>query len=170
MLTIRLERPTDIPAIRLVNQLAFEQPQEADLVDALRDQGAILLSLVALLDDQVVGHCLYTPVDIGSAPHALIGAGLGPVAVLPAFQRQGIGSQLITKVNQRLQEAGYPFIVVLGHPTYYPRFGFQPASRFDIRCEWDVPDEAFMIKLLDPHKMSGVSGLASYRPEFSDVT
>ena len=170
MLIIHPEKPADIPSLRIVNQLAFEQPQEVGLVDALRATNSILLSLVAVLDEQIVGQALYTPVSIGLPPNPLIGAGLGPVAVLPAFQRQGIGSQLVTTGNQMLQEAGYPFVVVLGHPTYYPRFGFQPASHFDIHCEWDVPDEAFMFKLLAPLKMTGISGLASYRPEFSDVT
>jgi len=170
LVTIRAERQQDISAIRIVNQKAFGQPQEAQLVDALRSSHAILLSLVAVLEDQVVGYVLYTPVSVVSGQTTLVGAGLGPLAVLPGYQRQGFGGKLIESGNRRLQEAGCPFIVVLGHSSYYPRFGFKPASLFGFRCEWEVPDEAFMMIIMDPEKMTGISGLARYRPEFSDLT
>ena len=98
-----------------------------------------------------------------------MGAGLGPMAVLPEYQRQGIGGKLIETGNQKLREAGCPFIVVVGHPEYYPRFGFKPASGYGMKCEWDVPDNVFMVLVTDRSKMKGVSGLAKYRQEFSDV-
>lgn len=166
MIEIREELPADIPAIRNVNDQAFQQEQEGRLVDALRSNGAALLSLVATVDDQVVGHILYSPAIVGDVS----GAGLAPMAVLPEYQRQGIGSRLVEAGNQKLKEAGCPFIVVLGHADYYPRFGFRPASTYGMQCEWDVPDNAFMVLLLDPQKMQGVSGLVKYRHEFSTVT
>jgi putative acetyltransferase len=164
VLEIREERPGDIAAIRDVNQHAFGQDQEADIVDALRTNGGVLLSMVAVRDHRVVGHILFSPISVGTD---VSGAALGPMAVLPEFQRQGIGSRLIETGSQRLREAGYPFIIVLGHAEYYPRFGFKPASEYGIHCEWEVPDEVFMVLVLDELKMDGVRGLAKYRQEFS---
>lgn len=89
------------------------------------------------------------------------------MAVLPEHQREGVGSKLIETGNRQLKDAGCPFIIVVGHAGYYPRFGFRPARAHGITCEWDVPDDAFMLLVLDPGKMQGVSGLAKYRQEFS---
>jgi putative acetyltransferase len=114
----------------------------------------------------VAGHILYSPAIVGG----VVGAGLGPMAVLPQHQRHGIGSRLVEAGNRKLKESGCPFIIVLGHTHFYPRFGFRPASTYGITCQWDVPDDAFMVLLLDPGKMQGVSGLARYRPEFSTVS
>lgn len=163
---IREERPEDLAAIREVNKRAFGQDHEANLVDALRANGASLLSLVATLEGEVVGHILYSSATIGG----VAGAGLAPMAVLPEHQSRGIGGKLIAAGTQKLKSAGLPFIIVLGHHTYYPRFGFQPAINFGITCEWDVPPEAFMLLILDQTQMQGISGLAKYRHEFSTVT
>lgn len=163
---IREETATDIEAIREVNRRAFAQDQEGNLVDALRSNGAALLSLVAIVDGELVGHIMYSPATVGETT----GAALGPMAVLPEFQRQSIGSRLVEAGNQKLNEAGCPFIIVVGHAEFYPRFGFTPASKHNIRCEWELPEDVFMIAMLDPLKMQGVSGLAKYRPEFSMVT
>lgn len=166
---IREETPDDSDDIRRVNDAAFGQPQESTLVARLRENGAILLSLVAVVEGRVVGHILYSPVTIGSDGSPLEGAGLGPMSVLPGRQRAGIGGRLVAEGNRRMRERGCPFIVVLGHPEYYPRFGFEPASRYGIRCEWTVPDEAFMILPLDPARLTGRGGLARYRREFEVV-
>ena len=175
---IREELPEDIPAIREVNRRAFGQDQEANIVAALRSNGAALLSLVAIVDGQIVGHIMYSPATIGAEERTaagdvsgveVTGAGLAPMAVLPEHQRHGIGSKLIEAGTQKLRNSGYPFIIVLGHANYYPRFGFKSASTLGIRCEWDVPSEAFMILVLDQTRMLGVSGLAKYRDEFSSV-
>jgi putative acetyltransferase len=91
------------------------------------------------------------------------------MAVLPECQRQGIGSRLIEAGKLKLKDAGHPFIIVLGHANFYPRFGFMPAGAFGIKCEWEVPDDVFMVLILDQTKMEGVSGLAKYRHEFSTV-
>jgi putative acetyltransferase len=166
LITIRKELPADIPAIRDLNKRAFEQDQEANIVDALRSNGAARLSLVATLNDRVVGHIMYSPLALGE----LAGAGLGPMAVLPEYQRQGIGGKLVEAGNRQLKDDGCPFIVVVGHAEYYPRFGFKPARTKGITCEWDVPDDVFMLLVLDSEKMQGVSGLAKYRHEFSTVS
>ncbi|PYK52771.1 MAG: GNAT family N-acetyltransferase [Verrucomicrobia bacterium] len=150
-----------------MNRRAFGQDQESNIVDALRANGAALLSLVATLDDRVVGHIMYSPLTIGGN---VTGAALGPMAVLPEHQRQGIGSKLVKVGNQKLKDAGYPFIIVVGHADYYPRFGFKRANEHGITCEWDLPDDVFMLLVLDQAKMESVSGLATYRHEFSSVS
>jgi putative acetyltransferase len=164
---IREERPDDISAVRDLNRQAFGQDQESNIVDVLRANGAALLSLVATFKDQVVGHIMYSATSVGGN---VMGAALGPMAVLPEFQRQGIGSKLIEVGNRKLKDAGCPFIIVVGHADYYPRFGFRPASKHGITCEWAVPHDVFMLLVLDEAKMKGVSGLAKYRHEFSSVS
>jgi putative acetyltransferase len=89
------------------------------------------------------------------------------MAVVPECQRRGIGTKLIEAGNRKIKDAGYPFIIVVGHAQYYPRFGFRPASEYGIKCEWDIPDNVFMLLVLDQAKMEGVAGLATYRREFS---
>ena len=167
MIEIREERPDDVAAVRELNRRAFGQDQESNIVDALRANGAALLSLVATLNDRVVGHIMYSPVSVGGN---VKGAALGPMAVIPERQRLRIGSKLIEAGNQNLKNAGCPFIIVVGHANYYPRFGFRPASEHGIKCEWDVPGDVFMLLVLDQVKMEGVSGLAKYRDEFSSVS
>lgn len=142
---------------------AFGQPQEAALIDALRSNCDDLLSLVAVNGEDVVGHILFSPATLGSVR----GMGLAPMAVTPECQKGGVGSQLIRVGLATLAERGCPFVIVLGHAEYYPRFGFEPASARGVRCEWDVPDEVFMLLVLDEPRMDGVSGLARYRQEFS---
>jgi putative acetyltransferase len=168
VVTIREEKPEDVPAVRRVNELAFEQPAEADLVDKLRLACADALSLVAV-DDGVVGHILFTPVVTESA-RRVSGMGLAPMAVAPDRQRQGIGSELVRRGLEMLRQRGCPFVVVVGHPEYYPRFGFEPASARGIVSQWDgIPDAAFMVLILDANAMAGVSGVARYREEFDTV-
>ena len=160
---VRDETPDDVAAIRKVNDLAFDQPLEGHIVDELRKHQAVQLSLVALVDGQVAGHILFSPVTSGAGR---AGSGLGPMAVAPDHQRQGVGAALIAAALPRLREAGCPFVVVLGHHEYYTRFGFVPASRHGLRCEWDVPDEAFMVHVIDAEATRAAAGLVRYRPEF----
>ncbi len=167
LINIREERPEDIAMIRGVNIEAFGRSQEANLIEMLRTNGGILLSLLATNEDQIVGHILYSAVTVGSGERKIIGAGLGPMAVLPEYQRRGIGTKLIEFGTTRLKQSGCPFIVVLGHADYYPRFGFRPASDYGLKCEWSVPDNAFMALALNESKIRDLSGLAKYRAEFS---
>ena len=166
LLEIREEYLSDVAVIRDLNKRAFEQEQEGNIVDALRSNGAALLSMVATLNGRVVGHIMYSPLVVGE----LTGAALGPMAVLPEHQRQGIGTKLVEAGNRRLKDDGCPFIIVVGHPTYYPRFGFVPANTHGIECEWEVPTDAFMLLVLNQSKLQGVAGLAKYRHEFSSVS
>jgi putative acetyltransferase len=133
----------------------------------LRANGGALLSLVATVNDRVVGHIMYSPLSIGGN---VKGAALGPMGVLPEYQRHGIGGKLIEAGNRKLKDAGCPFIIVVGHADYYARFGFRPAREHGIKCQWDVPDDVFMLLILDQAEMEGVSGLAKYRDEFSSVS
>ncbi len=165
---IRDELPGDVAAVRSINTLAFGRPAEARLVDCLRTACPEAISLVAVEEGIVVGHILFTPATIDGA--GLGGMGLAPMAVLPGKQRSGIGSALVKAGLARLREMNCPFVIVLGHPAYYPRFGFVPASRAGLCSQWPgVPDEAFMVLALDPGRLSGVHGTARYRPEFDEA-
>lgn len=166
MLTIRPEKEEDREAIRRVNELAFNRSNEADLVDALRIRAYPYLSLVAALDARIVGHIFFSPVWIESEGAAFMAMGLAPMAVLPKFQKQGIGSQLVHEGLKECKKAGQNIVVVLGHSKYYPRFGFTSAKLKDLRCEYDVPDEVFMVAELEPDALGGRHGLVKYHPEF----
>jgi putative acetyltransferase len=169
MITIRAERPADVSQVREINVAAFGQPSEATLVDKLRANCGDALSLVAE-DNAVVGHILFTPVTVDVADRRVVGMGLAPMAVQPDRQRGGIGSQLVTRGLEILRERACPFVVVVGHPEYYPRFGFEPASRRGLASQWEgIPDPAFMVLVLDAQAMAGVSGTARYRKEFDEV-
>ena len=170
MITIRPEQPDDIVDIHAVNEKAFGQPAEANLVDALREGCDKHVSLVATMDERVVGHILFTPVTILHEGGEMKGMGLAPMAVLPELQRRDIGSRLVRGGIYALRESTCPFVIVLGHPEYYPRFGFELASKHGIACQWEgVPDEAFMILILDEPVMRGISGVARYRDEFDQA-
>ena len=170
MIKIRKERPAGIPARRVINEKAFGQPQEANVVDKLRQAYGGLLSLVAVVDGRTVGHILFSPAMIESKGRTVHGMGLAPMAVLPECQRQGIGLKLIRAGLDMLRSSSCPFVIVLGHPEYYPRFGFELASKYGVASQYDgIPDEAFMILIFDARAMSGVSGVARYRDEFDEA-
>ena len=169
MAIIRLETPDDIDGIHVVNLAAFAAGAEAKLVDNLRQNNAHVISLVAEQDQQIVGHILFTHVTIEPANRSFNALGLAPLAVLPQYQRQGIGSALVRKGLEIAPKAGFSNVIVLGHPEYYRRFGFVPAIRYDIRCAYDAPPEAFMVKPLIPNALNDVAGTVSYHPEFNNV-
>ena len=129
--------------------------------------GFSLLSQIPPLDD--LGDVRRSESSDGPG-EPILGMGLAPMAVLPERQRAGIGSQLVREGLKRLRAASTPFVIVLGHPEYYPRFGFQPASRYGIQCQWEgVPDQAFMILIFHKPALRGVSGVARYRDEFDEA-
>ena len=170
MITIRAESPADAAGVHAVNEQAFGQPMEANLVDTLRKTCEMAVSLVAEDDGVIVGHILFTPVVVETGSGPVAGMGLAPMAVLPTRQRQGIGSSLVADGVEILRGRRCPFVVVVGHPGYYPRFGFERASRHGLESQWSgIPDDAFMVLVLDPDTMSGVSGVARYRREFDEV-
>lgn len=169
MVIIRAETIEDQPAVRRVNELAFAGPSEAFLVDALRDKATPTISLVATLDEKVVGHIFFSPVTIESEETAFTAMGLAPMAVLPTHQNQGVGSLLVQEGLSECSRLGHDIVVVLGHPNFYPRFGFQPASSKGLRCEYDVADEVFMVTELKPDAIAGRCGLVKYHAEFGKV-
>lgn len=162
------ERPQDRAAVRAVNASAFETSAEADLVDALRTRVQPIVSLVAEVDGEVVGHILFSPVALDGHRELRL-MGLAPMAVAPAHQGQGIGAALVRAGLQRCRELGIGAVVVLGHPSYYPRFGFQPSARFGIRSEFDAPDEVFMLTELQRGHLQGAGGIARFHSTFKGV-
>jgi putative acetyltransferase len=165
---IRPEVDADRPAVYAVNNAAFETSAEADLVDVLRAKAGRLTSLVAEVDGSVVGHILFSAVFLGGHPELDL-MGLGPMAVLPRHQRRGVGSALVRDGLKRCKLQGCQAVVVVGHPDYYPRFGFTPASRYGMRCEYDVPDDVFMVVELMAGTLGGASGLVCYDEAFGNV-
>lgn len=156
-------------AIRRLNELAFGRPGEADVVDALRAAGAHTLSLVAMDADELVGHILFSPVEVQSPGADFRAVGLAPMAVLPDRQRRGIGSLLVSAGLAELQRSGHEAVFVLGHPDYYPRFGFARASAVGIRWEQEAPDDAFLVLELRAGALAGHKGIVRYRAEFASV-
>ncbi len=168
MLAIRNERRGEEAQIYEVNLRAFGRREEAELVNVLREPYPNRTSLVAELDNRIVGHALFTPATIEDGETKVVGATLAPLAVLPECQQTGIGSALMRAGLEAMRNAGEPFVVLVGHPTYYPRFGFERASKYDLVCEYgQVPDEAFMIIRLDRQRMQGVKGTVKFPPEFA---
>lgn len=191
---IRPETKSDYQAVHAVNSSAFETNAEAKLVDVLRIKANPVISLVAEENEQVIGHILFTPVtltkhsgsnkptlipqnaarDEGGAPDGIPSSdlrimGLAPMAVLPDFQRKEIGSALVRAGLEQCQQLGYGAVVVLGHPKYYPRFGFSPSSGFGIKSEYDVPEEVFMVTELLPGYLKDRTGTIKYHPAFGEL-
>lgn len=165
---IRPECPEDHAAIAAVHERAFPQPAEARLVEALRAAGAATISLVAEQDGRVVGHVLFSPVTVQDGASAWDAIGLGPVAALPELQNGGIGSALVRAGLAACRAQGHPVVFVLGHATYYPRFGFRPAAAAGLRWEGGH-DGSFFVAELAPGALAGRRGVVRYRPEFGAV-
>jgi putative acetyltransferase len=168
-IVVRPERSADHGAVDRVHALAFGGRTEADLVARLRAGGKAVVSLVADEAGRVAGHILFSPVGIRGPDAGCDALGLAPMAVRPDRQRRGVGSALVRQGLEACRQLGHSRIVVLGHPGYYPRFGFVPASRFGLRSEYDVPDEAFMALALSPGAFCGCAGTAVYEPEFAGL-
>ncbi len=166
-LTIRQEIAADATAIRTVLEQAFGRPAEADLVEALRCRDKLALSLVAIANGSIVGYIAFSPVTIGTS--AIAALGLAPVAVLPAYQRRSIGSQLVCQGLAACQQAGYEVVTVLGHANFYERLGFEIASNYEIWFSEDVPIEAFRVKALRSGALRGKGGKVGYQPQFGSV-
>lgn len=171
MFTIHAETVKDYAAIYEINRLAFGQEDEGRLVNSIRQSASFIpeLSIVAFKNGRAVGHVLFSTISIETAKDTIPALALAPVAVLPEFQNQGIGSKLITYGLRECERLGHKIVVVVGHPTYYSRFGFSPAREKGLEAPFDVPDEAFMVLELVPGTLDGISGTVKYPPAFDAV-
>ena len=141
------------------------------MIEKLRDNPEYItkLSLVASIDGEIVGHILFFPVKIKSDSKIYKSLSLAPMAVHPDFQKKGIGSKLVIEGLKKAMEAGYESVIVVGHPNYYPRFGFKPASNWNIKLPIEIPDEVFMVVELKPDGLKNCSGIVEYPKEYEDA-
>lgn len=165
---IREEKKSDQGVVYEVNAAAFPSNEEAELVNRLRKTADPIISLVAEEQGVVAGHILFTPVALDSNAFLNL-MGLAPMAVLPDFQRHGIGSALIDAGLAQCQQLGVGAVIVLGHAEYYPKFGFVPSIQFGIKSEYDVPDDVFMITELVKDYLRDQHGTIQYHGEFSET-
>ncbi len=166
---IRCEEPKDYICIHRVNTSAFRTSGEANLVDYLRGHVTPFISLVAMRNDEIIGHILFTPVTLSTQPGLRI-MGLGPMAVLPECQRLGIGSSLVRAGLDECAKLGFGAVIVLGHPEFYSKFGFLPSARFGIDCEFHVSEEVFMVLELQAGYLCDKKGTIYYHDAFKLVT
>ncbi len=162
---IRDEIKGDYSLVFNVNTKSFETPLEANLVEKLRKNVSPIISLVADNEGLIIGHIMFSPVTMEGHPDTRM-MGLGPMAVLPEYQNKGVGSRLVVKGIEKCKDMGYDAIIVLGHPTFYPRFGFIPSVRFGIASEYKVPEDVFMVLELVNGSLSGVNGIVKYDEVF----
>ncbi|OJJ14048.1 GNAT family N-acetyltransferase [marine bacterium AO1-C] len=169
--SIREENQEDYPQIYQLNALAFGQKNESKLVEKLRQTAHYIpeLSLVATIEEKVIGFILFTHIQIIENKLSYPSLALAPMAVHPDFQKEGIGSQLVKAGLDKAQKLGHPSVIVLGHPQYYPRFGFVSAARWNIRCPFEVPQEVFMALELNPGSLDDTSGIVRYADAFAEV-
>jgi len=172
MITIRPETIHDHSAIHEVNLLAFGTEDEAHLVENLRQSDDFIpeLSLVAIDNGVVIGHILFSAISIETQQNDALALALAPMAVRPEFQNRGIGSKLVRHGLKECQRLGYKVVVVVGHPAYYPRFGFSSARAKRLEAPFQVSDEAFLVHELVPGALSGISGMVKYPPAFDEAT
>ena len=162
VLSIRPEEPTDAVEIRRVLEAAFPTADEARLVDLLRASGRLGVSLVAEVDGQIVGHIAFSPIQVDGESRDGVGVGLAPLAVAPDYQRQGVGSRLIREGLAACNRAGYGFVVVLGWPKYYPRFGFIRADQRGLANEYGAGEAFMVLELRDGAGLAGTMGPRRY--------
>lgn len=169
-IVIRKEEEKDYKQVYEVNKLAFQQKNESILIEKIRKGENFIpdLSLVAEIDNRIVGHILFSKIKIvGDSIFESIA--LAPMAVIPVFQKQGVGSKLIKKGMAKAKELGFDSIIVLGHKDYYPKFGFERASKWNIKCPFKVPEEAFMAIALTKKALEDKAGTVKYPDEFMEV-
>ena len=169
---IRPETKSDYPAVKKVNDLAFNQPNEGILVEKLRNNPAFIpeLSLVAEYESTIIGHILFFPISILNDTRISHSLALAPMSVLPEYQKKGVGSELVLTGLNTAAKSGYRSVIVLGHKDYYPKFGFRPASNWNIQAPFEVRPESFMAIELSCCGLKGISGTVKYPPEFNEVS
>ena len=168
---IRNERKNDYDQIRKINDLAFGQENEGKMIDALRKTSDFnyLLSLVAEIKGEIVGHILFYPIKIKNKIEEFIVLSLAPMAVHPDYQKNGIGTKLVKSGLEVAKELGFGAVIVVGHPKYYPRFGFTPAKNWNIKLPFDVPDDVFLALELKENALKYCNGTVEFPKEFFDA-
>ncbi len=170
-LVIRPETKKDYDAITEINNLAFKRETEGKLVQNLRQNPNFVpeLSLIAEKDNRIIGHILFYPIKINEDNLKHDSLALAPMSVHPDYQNKGVGSKLVQEGLKRAQKLGYKSVIVLGHPDYYPRFGFKPASNWNIRAPFEVPNKAFLALELKKDGLKDITGTVEYPKEYIDV-
>ncbi len=170
-ITIRTEQKKDYQAIKEVNDLAFEREVEGNLIEKLRKSQDYIdeLSMVAEVDKSVVGHILFYPIQIVAKEATFPALALAPLAVMPAYQHNGVGKKLVKSGLKKAGQLGYPTVIVLGHQDYYPQFGFTPARQWNIKNPFEVPDDSFFAIELKEGALAKVHGTVAYPQEFYEV-
>jgi predicted N-acetyltransferase YhbS len=164
---IRREKKEDFNSINEVNEQAFKQKDESELIKRIRASKNFIpdLSLVAEVNGKIIGHILFSKIKIiGVKEYESLA--LAPMAVLPEFQNKGIGRKLIKEGLKKARELGFNSVIVVGHHDYYPRFGFERASKWNIKCPFEVPNEAFLAIELKDGALTEKSGIVEYPKEF----
>lgn len=171
MITLRHELKKDYPEITKVNDICFGRKAESKLIEELRNNPEFRteLSIVAFCEKQLVGHILFTPVKIKANNELFETLTLAPMAVLPDFQNKSIGKLLVIYGLQAAKDLGFTSVVVLGHQSYYPKFGFEPASKWEISSPFPAPDEAFMAIELEQNSLTNVKGRVVFPTAFDDL-
>lgn len=171
---IKTIQPADFTAVDQLVHAAFEGTEhgydgEVELIHAIRQDPAYQASLEVVAHDggQPVGYGLLSPISVSDGTTTTTGVALGPLAVAPAHQRQGVGKRLIAKLEQRARISGAGYISILGWPDYYRQFGYRPASEFNVTAPFDVPVDAYLIKGLTPAGLKAVHGTVHYLPAFN---
>jgi putative acetyltransferase len=168
-IAIRLERPEDSAAVLAINDDAFAGTEESRLVEAIKQSGRRVISLIACSDNTPVGHIFFSPIWIQSEGPTIATLALAPMAVLPAFQRRGIGTLLVEAGLKECARQGCQVVVVVGHPTFYSRFGFGPANGMGLRSIYSSVGDAFMALELSKEVLGGRTGFVEYPVEFANV-
>jgi len=168
---IRNERKNDYDQIKKINDLAFGQKNEGKMIEALRKTSDYnyLLSLVAEIKDKIVGHVLFYPIKIRNKADKCTLLSLAPMAVHPEYQNKGIGVKLVKRGLEIAKELSFSAVIVVGHPKYYPRFGFIPAKNWEIKLPFDVPDDVFLALELEENALKNCSGTVEYPKEYFDA-
>jgi putative acetyltransferase len=169
MPSLRDERPEDSKAVTELLGSAFGRDAEARLVDRLRAADRVVTALIAETKQRILGHVVFSRIALGDAENEMQGLALAPIAVVPAFQRLGVGSALVSAGLERCRAMGHTRVLVLGDPDYYSRFGFVPASEYGIESAFDAPPESFMALELVPGAFAGAAGVVRYGHEFEDL-
>jgi predicted N-acetyltransferase YhbS len=170
-ITIRSESKNDYNQIRKINDLAFGQENEGKLIDSLREKSDFsnLLSIVAETNDEIVGHILFYPIKIKNddLEHTILS--LAPMAVQTEYQNKGIESRLVKKGLEIAKELGFAAVIVVGHPKYYPRFGFRSAKNWNLKLPFDVPEDVFLALELKENALKNISVIVNFPKEYFDA-